>query len=48
MKRSPYFKQAELLLRVLPAVQWKIQNVRRMPANKKAKELENLRRVLKI
>ncbi|HQG13806.1 MAG: hypothetical protein BWY40_01228 [bacterium ADurb.Bin270] len=32
----------------LPAIQWKIQNVRRMQAEKKAKELEKLRRVLKI
>lgn len=32
----------------LPAIQWKVQNVRRMPAEKKARELEKLRRVLKI
>ena len=33
-------------LRNLPALQWKLQNVRRMDAAKRAKMLEKLRRVL--
>jgi len=33
-------------LRDLPALQWKLQNIRRMDAAKRAKMLEKLRRVL--
>lgn len=33
-------------LRNLPALQWKLQNIRRMNADKRAKMLEQLRRVL--
>ena len=32
----------------LPTIQWKIQNVQRMSAEKNAKELEKLRRILKL
>lgn len=32
----------------LPAIQWKVQNVRSMPAEKNATELEKLRRILKL
>ena len=33
-------------LRDLPALQWKLQNIRRMNADKRAKMLEKLRRIL--
>ena len=35
-------------LRDLPALQWKLQNIRRMDAAKRAKMLEKLRRVLEL